>query len=68
MNFLSNGEEKVIKTHDGRMWLASVSVSPNESENGHEDRVTTSFDFVESGNPILNEDLYNANLIDYQEN
>lgn len=67
LDFLVDGKEKLIKYHDGRMWLANISSEPQETENGHEQWVNTSFDFVESGNPESNNDLYNAGIINYEE-
>lgn len=67
LDFLADGKEKLVKYHDGRMWLANISSEPQENENGHEQRITTSFDFVESGDPETNNDLYNAGIISYEE-
>ena len=67
MDFLTDGTQKILKYHDGRMWLVNIVSEPQEETNGHEDRVKTSFEFVEIGNPESNDGLYNANIINYSE-
>lgn len=63
--FLQNGYPKILKFDDGRMWLVSIT-SPqiSQSEQGHPEFVTTSFDWTEIGDAESYDDLYNAGLID----
>jgi len=67
MDFLTDGTQKILKYHDGRIWLVNIESDPSEDPDGHEQHVKTSFEFVETGDTESNEDLYNAGIIDYLE-
>lgn len=67
MDFLTDGEPKILKTSDGRIWLIQVIPSPSDnSDNTYEIR-NISFDWVEIGNYRSTKDLYYANLIDLEQ-
>lgn len=62
-DFLCNGEAKIIKCDDGRMWLAAVSSQEvSNSVSGHEYAVVTSFEFTEVGDCEDADDLRANNL------
>lgn len=49
-DFLYNGLPKLLKMDDGRMWLVGISSSSiQDSEQGHYEFITTSFDWTEIG-------------------
>lgn len=65
VDFLTNQKPKILKLHDGRIWLINVDeTSVSDSEDGHYLHRKTSFSFVESGNCRDEHDLYDAGLID----
>lgn len=64
MDFLQNGESKILKNDDGRMWLVAIVGDPSEQVDGHRYKVITSFDWVEVGDSESNQDLYDNNFID----
>ena len=64
MNFLNDKLPKVLKLDDGRMWLISITNNPSEVEDGHPDKITTTFDWAESGDINSQEDLYYNGLIE----
>lgn len=66
-DFLTNGQAKILKYYDGRMWLIIPSMDIIEEDKGHNDFVATSFDWVEVGDAENNNDLYNFGLIDVYE-
>lgn len=63
--FLLNGLPKILKFDDGRLWLVDIT-SPQISmeEQGHNEFVTTSFEWTETGDGESYDDLYQAGLID----
>lgn len=63
--YLQNGEPKIIKYQDGRMWMVSVYDTVSESKNEHTERITTSFNFVEIGDVNNVKDLYDNGFINY---
>ena len=67
IDFLTNHKPKVLKLEDGRIWLISVDGMPTDTEDGHRLHRIISFAWFESGNYNSEEDLYNANLIDVEE-
>ncbi|MEG1562292.1 MAG: hypothetical protein RR365_00945 [Bacteroides sp.] len=63
-DFLYNGNAKIIKHEDGRMWLAAVSSSTiDNSENGHEYKVSTAFEWTEIGDCDSEDDLSTGGFI-----
>lgn len=63
-DFLNDGEPKIIKTEDGRIWMVAVTNGVTEEHGEIEGYVHHSFDWVEIGDPESAEDLYNNNFID----
>lgn len=64
MEFLCDGNPKILKHEDGRMWLVQITGSPSESESPHPDFPTTTFEWVEIGSAESSTALYSNNFID----
>lgn len=65
IDFLSNGNQKLLKTEDGRMWLISIDAgSISDVKDSHPDFRLISFAWTEIGNCESNKDLYYAGLTD----
>ena len=67
IDFLTNHKPKILKLEDGRIWLISVDGMPTDVEDGHYLHRIISFAWFESGNYNSEEDLYDADLIDVEE-
>ena len=65
MDFLCNGEPKVLKHFDGRMYLISVVDNPSQDESVSNFYPTTTFNWVQIGDAEDQLDLYINNLVDY---
>jgi hypothetical protein len=63
MEFFCNGRPKIIKLYDGRMWMVSIINQPSETK---ESSILprTSFEWVEIGDCLSSNDLYDNNFID----
>lgn len=62
--FLTNGLPKILKIDDGRMWLVDITSSNITKENkGHEDFISTSFEWTESGDYNNYDDLFNVGIL-----
>ena len=61
-DFLTNGKPKVLKLDDGRSWI--VNIVDNVSHTTDWPILYTDFNFVQTGNALLSQDLYYADLID----
>lgn len=65
VDFLTNGNPKILKLSDGRIWLVNIDENTiSDTEDGHLLHRKTSFGFFESGDYRNEQDLYEANLID----
>lgn len=64
MEFLENGQPKLIKFDDGRSRIIKIVDSVTEEANGHPENILTSLNYVETGKIDSSTDLYNSNLID----
>lgn len=64
MNFLCNGQPKLLKMGDGNMWLVSIIDSPSETATLHEKIPTTAFSWVEIDDCDSGHALYENGLID----
>lgn len=64
MEFLQNGQPKILKHEDGRMWLVMIVDNPSESASEHPDKAVTTFNWVETGDCKSSHDLYDNGLID----
>lgn len=62
--WLTNKKPKILKFHDGRIWLICVVGKPMDTAKGHIDLRQIQFDWVEIGNVNDMEDLYNSGLAD----
>lgn len=65
VNWLTNGQPKILKMFDGRMWMINVNGNVQLDYSQHYDKVVVSFDFVEVGSISSTEDMYNNNFTDY---
>ena len=61
--FLANGKVKILKTFEGDIWMINVYGNITRSNDGYQ-HITSSFDWVEAGNPTMVGDLYDAGFID----
>ncbi len=61
--FLKNGYAKLMKSFEGNMWLISVNDDISHQMNGHYQNVSTSFAWVEIGDPFSVGDLYDNGFI-----
>lgn len=64
INWLSNGEPKVLKMWDGRGWIMNVTSSISNNANEHPDKVTIGFSFTEVGDLNSTMDLKDCGLIE----
>lgn len=64
LDFLCDGNPKILKHEDGRMWMVQITGTPSESESPHPDFPTTSFEWVEIGSAESSTMLYSNNFID----
>lgn len=58
IDWLTNGEAKILKMWDGRTWMISVNGNVNVDSSEHPDKVSLSFEFVEVGDYNNQEDLF----------
>lgn len=65
VDWLTNGEPKILKMYDGRIWMVSINGSVSLDNSDHYKKVRVGFEFVEVGDPADTEDLYNNNFVDY---
>lgn len=65
INWLTDGEPKILKMFDGRIWMINVNGNVSSDYSEHFQKVRLSFDFVEIGDPANTNDLYNNNFVDY---
>lgn len=61
--FLKNGYAKLMKSFEGDMWLIAVNEDVTHQTNGHYQNVSTSFAWVEVGDPFSVGDLYDNGFI-----
>lgn len=61
---LANRKPLVLKIQDGRIWMIRVTGNPNDTQNGHMDLRTISFEWAEIGDINDMQDLYENNLSD----
>lgn len=66
-DFLMNGNPKILKHEDGRMWMIMITGEPSESQGEHPYLPTTTFDFVEIGDYNSDIDMYDNNFIEISE-
>lgn len=63
-NRLANKKPLILKIWDGRIWMIRVTGNINDSQNGHHDVRSISFDWVEIGDINDMKILYNTGLSD----
>lgn len=63
VNFLTDGNAKILKNEDGKIWLVAISGSPTVSNSEHPDKWITQFQWTEIGDVYDTNDLKNANLL-----
>lgn len=64
LDFLNNRKTKFIKEPNGKCWVASIGATVSDEESGHADLHTISFDFLEVGNPLDNNDMNKFGFLD----
>ena len=65
VDWLTNGEPKILKMEDGREWLMNVNGDITIDNSEHVDKVSISFDFVQIGDYDNSDDLANNELTSY---
>ena len=65
MDFLCNGKPKLLKHFDGRMYIVVIEGNPSQSEESSNYVPQTTFNWYETGDAESTQDLYDNNLIDY---
>lgn len=63
INWLTNGEPKVLKIWDGRGWIINVTSNVSQNADDHPDKVAIGFSFTEVGDLNSTTDLKNCGLI-----
>ena len=64
MRFLTNGQPKILKSFDGRIWMVDITSDPTATVQNHPDQVSISFNFTEIGDTYSTTDMYNNGLTD----
>lgn len=64
MHFLTNGQPKILKSFDGRIWMVDITGDPTATVQNHPDQVSISFNFTEIGDTYSTTDMYNNGLTD----
>lgn len=64
MNFLTNGNTKILKMYNGKMWMVNIINSPSEQSQSIPYMSDVSFEWVEVGDTLSSNDLSENNLID----
>lgn len=64
MEFLGNGNAKILKLDDGRMFMVSIINQPTESQESTTEKFTTAFDWAEIGDAEDGRTLWRENFID----
>lgn len=64
MQWLCNNRAKILKLHDGRIYLIKITGKPTDTCDGHQDLRKISFEWVEVGDINSAKDLYLNNLSD----
>lgn len=59
IDWLTNGDPKILKIQDGRIWMVTVNGNVKASNASHPDKVSLSFDFTEIGNVNDESDMIN---------
>lgn len=69
LGFLANKKPKIIKTEDGRVWVASINNNPKESTKSQNQMyvTTVSISFTEIGDSESTRSLYDNGLVDLEE-
>lgn len=67
MDFLTDGNPKVLKHSDGRIWLIQVIPSPTDTADINYKFRSISFSWIQTGEHDSNYDMYYANLNDVDE-
>lgn len=65
LNWLTDGNPKILKMYDGRIWMINISGNITSDCSEHYNKVKISFEFVEIGDSSSTEDLYNNGFVDY---
>lgn len=67
LNFLINDNFKILKIYDGRSYMIEIVDTPTDSNTEHPELHIISFNFVEVGDPLSNEDMYLNGFLDISE-
>ena len=65
--FLRNGNPKILKSMDGRVWLVDINTPPTDSANGHHANRQLTFSCVEIGDANNEEHLWEYGFISADE-
>lgn len=66
-DFLSNRRPKIVKWHDGQIYMACVTSDVGETEGVFNEHVTTNIQFTQIGDVNSNNDLYKYGFINFLE-
>lgn len=67
MDFIANGEPKILKLPDGRMWITQITPNPTDTADTQYNNRNISFSWVEIGDADSEEDMYYLGLSDVGE-
>ena len=67
LDFLINDNFKILKLYDGRSYMVEIVDTPTDSNSEHPEVHIISFNFIEVGNPLSNEDMYLHGFLDITE-
>ncbi len=67
INWLTNGDAKILKMSDGREWMMAVDGNVDVDNSEHLDKVSISFNFTQIGDFDSSDDLSNNGLTAFDE-
>lgn len=67
VNWLTNGQAKILKIEDGREWLMTVSDEVTIDNEDHPDKVNIGFKFIQTGDYNSTDDLADSGLTSFDE-
>lgn len=67
VDWLTNGQAKILKIEDGREWLMTVSDEVTIDNEDHPDKVNIGFKFIQTGDYNSTDDLADSGLTSFDE-
>lgn len=67
IDWLTNGEPKILKIEDGRIWMVVIDGNVKASNPDHPDKVSLSFDFTEIGDVNDENDMLDKGFVNRTE-